>query len=227
MRASITLILTLFFCGLIAQREVSVYAHDGSKIVGVIELRDSLSGILKVKIQGGTVIALRFNTIDSILSSNPRRLLNIARPIFGFGLGVAMNSNVTQLQFDMQMGYQINRKFQGGLGFCSSTFLASYLDLHYFHFHKKQFAAGAYVEPGLIMKRLFDTWYYYNNTKVSGFYSNTGLCAKFYSSKSREFYLQLGYQFIQQKETYINWNQEKTTNLAQLNRYILQGIYTF
>ncbi|MCX6190381.1 MAG: hypothetical protein NTW54_12445 [Bacteroidetes bacterium] len=209
-----------------AQKDMAVYLHNGSKLIGTLGVRDSVSGVVKVKIQGGSELAVVFHDIDSIQPLYSNAAIHYGQPYLALGLATLVNSNASLFQFDILAGYQFNKKFQGGIGFCFSDLRASYLDMRYFIYHKDFYSLGVYTQPGVLLDGLFSDNYYYQG-KTSGFYSNTGLSIKLHSPKTTNFSLNVGYQYIHEKEVYTDYGGNKTTNIYNLNHYIIQGIFAF
>ncbi len=212
---------------LMAQKQVAVYTHNGSKVVGTLVRLDSVSQSLKIKILGGSEFFFLFKEIDSLTSEAKMGWVTYGKPYFGFGLGAIMNADHSYFQFDVLAGYQFTDKIKGGIGFCFSDIAASYLDFNYYFFHKDFFAIGAYTQPGMVLTRLFDRNYYTSNS-TTGFYSNTGLTMKFYSGKASSFAMNIGYEYINKIEVYKSYNNDPDIKKTyHLNRYVVQGIYTF
>jgi hypothetical protein len=219
----------LLMLDLSAQKNVSIFTKNGSVIMGNIEAKDSASKMIKVKIEGGSILAFRFDEIDSIRPSAADPLLsNMA--VLGFGLGQSMNAAGRHFQFDIMLGYQFNRRFQAGMGFCFSDIIASYLDARYYFYHKDIFSLGVFTQPGMLLKRTnMDIWnsYYGQYAYFKSFYANTGVSLKLHGNKTRSFSLNAGYQYINEKYGYYDYLGDNVKIFTSLNRYLVQGVFTF
>jgi hypothetical protein len=229
MKKHFLFLLILWGFNLAAQESISVYTKTGSMITGILESRDSVNQRVKIKIQGGSILAVPFRDIDSIASAVPEKKTFSGSPYYGFGLGIASNAIQNSLQVDAFAGYQFNTKFQAGFGLSYSHDLSTYLDIKYYPFQKKFFAIGAYANPGLVLTtNNYNPWYNYGyRNSINGFYSNTGFSFKLKGEKTRSFSVNAGYQFVSERFTYYDYQDHKVVSITNLNRYIIQGIFNF
>jgi hypothetical protein len=228
MRILFVIILFVLSYSTKAQKDIAVYTLKGSKYVGVLLKQDSDQGAFIVRIQGGSEFSIPFGDISRIEWSVAPKEYNTGKPYFGFGMGTAMNADRSIFQLDLKAGYQFNRKWDAGIGYCTSDIASWYVDVNYYPYHKSFFSAGIFSQVGTVLSPI-DYWgyYYYDYIKVRGLYTNQGISFKLSGEKSRSFALNIGYQYITKRETYSYFSGEGMIDVFHLNRYLIQGVFTF
>ncbi len=228
MRILFVIILFVLSYSTKAQKDIAVYTLNGSKYVGGLLKQDSDQSSLMLRIQGGSEFCIAFSDISRIEWSVAPKEYNTGKPYFAFGMGAMMNASNSVFQLDLQTGYMFNPRWVAGIGYSFSEVSSLYADVGYFPFHKNEVSIGIFSQIGTVLTPISNIVdYYYDNTKLRGLYTYQGVSFKFGEQRSRSFSLNISYQFIDKHEIYTSWNGDETTDVFHLNRYLIEGVFTF